>query len=177
MLISIAGHLSFQSQPFGLISSWALGIHRKCAELRSSGMAVGMSFYPDGSTSGVCDRQRRQGAFGQTGGGRRESDLSTFLASSVGSHYQRNDWSNAGGHEQPAQPPGRWYWTPQLWVWGSTLEEAIQEYLSKGWMTLDAELIDFLHESVDCQSQRSVQAQGLTTDQPRGLGPFWILMT
>ena len=116
-----------------------------------------MSFYADGSTSGVCDGQRRQGAFEQTGGGRRKSDLSTFLASSVGSHYQRNDWSNAGGHEQPAQPPGRWYWTPQLWVWGSTLEEAVQEYLSQGWMTLHAELIDFLHESVDCQSQRSSQ--------------------
>ena len=47
---SISGHLSFQSQPFGLISSWALGIHRKCADDLSGGSEQPISYWWRGAT-------------------------------------------------------------------------------------------------------------------------------
>ena len=86
-----------------------------------AGAMASMSFYPDGS---FRDGQGLRKKFSQA--------AATAAAAS-------NDEEEAGA----AASAGRWFWTPSMWVWGQTLEKAIQDYVNGGWLQIDKEFLDW----------------------------------
>jgi len=118
-------------------------------------MQAKRSFYPDGSTSGDLGNlgEQQQGTSSE-GWHRRESWASTAPSGFSSNQSQHYDWEQGAWTQESQRVWGRWFWTPQAWVWGVTLEEGIQDYLTRGWMVLDRELIEWMQQSTDGASSK-----------------------
>ena len=149
-----------------------MAIHIGAAELIDPGMAEQKtSFYPEGSSSGEGQVFGEKAEAGETPGeafaARRSSwASSTGWSGSFSNQWATSDWGFAGPDDRSVSYD-RWFWTPQLWVWGSTLEDAVQDYIARGWLKLDREMIEWLQRSHDGGSQRA-SVLGSDTGSVRG---------
>ena len=108
-----------------------LAVHIGAAELIDPGMAEQKhSFYPDGSSSGLGQAEEAPAAEEEESweahAARRSSWASSTRWSGSSNQWAATDWGFARPDAR-SYDYGRWFWTPQLWVWGNTLEDAVQD--------------------------------------------------
>ena len=106
-------------------------------------MAASMSFYPDGTTR-QYDVEERQapwqgsGNFEEKENGRRGSHSTwgtwSYSYSAPGWNSQQSSHRSFGSNDDSE---GSWWYTPQMWVWGKTLDSAIEYAISRKWIVRD----------------------------------------
>ena len=128
---------------FGRAAWHSINIGRYGAE--DPGQMASYSFYPDGPAHEHEDPRRaaeepaEASAYERAGWNERRTSYET----SWSGFWEGNQGSNldsvegAGSTQESSQRDG-WWWTPQMWVWGKSLDEGITECVKKGWITTDA---------------------------------------
>lgn len=96
------------------------------------------SFYSDGVAFGQAAVEEDEDQWAGWSG--RRASAETASTGFWGSWNPDSSHSDSGRSEAARQSQsfdGKWHWTPQMWVWGKTLDEGIQTCISKRWIIPD----------------------------------------
>lgn len=123
-------------------------------QFEQSNQEYGRAWHEQGSSS----IPRWNGAFEAEASNwwREDGRRASWTSSTFPSGSTSEDWSGQSAEETW----GKWFWTPELWVWGATIEEAVQDYVRKGWLTVDSAFIEWWSKSSPSASETGSQGTG-----------------
>eukprot|EP00435_Cladocopium_sp_Y103_P055701 s1586_g18.t1 len=97
------------------------------------------AFYPDGNAG--QEQRADDGEEDRWAGWNARKVSKETNSTNLGGNQNQSFGSDSGGKSgdfSSHSGDGDWFWTPQMWVWGRSVDDGVKQCIQKGWITPDS---------------------------------------